>query len=165
MQGDNIVISGGKITGTLKYLSSGQLVTDWGAGYFMALKFSDIDPRLTTVKVGLTPSEGSGLVALDEFAGTIHVEDVYEPVILTREIANIVDTVSELTIADYGVKVETLQDLWNVIGIGQKDLATLYDRNVSVAFAYVVYALVTDDGYAFLTDDGYVLTNSDGGYL
>lgn len=66
MQGDNIVISGGKITGTLKYLSSGQLVTDWGAGYFMALKFSDIDPRLTTVKVGLTPSEGSGLVALDE---------------------------------------------------------------------------------------------------
>lgn len=32
----------------------------------MALKFSNIDSRLTTVKVGLTPSEGSGLVALDE---------------------------------------------------------------------------------------------------
>lgn len=108
--------------------------------------------------------QGQGLVALDEFAGTIHVEDVYEPIILTREIASIVDTVSELTIADYNVKVETLQDLWNVLGIGQKDLATLYDRNVSVQFAYVVYALVTDDGYAFVTDDGYTLTNSDGGY-
>jgi len=108
--------------------------------------------------------QGQGLVALDEFAGTIHVEDVYEPIILTREIASIVDTVSELTIADYNVKVETLQDLWNVLGIGQKDLATLYDQNVSVAFAYVVYALVTDDGYAFVTDDGYTLTNSDGGY-
>ena len=66
MQGDDIEISDGKITGTLKYLSSGQLVTDWGAGYFMALKFSNIDKRLKTVKVGLTPSEGSGLVPLDE---------------------------------------------------------------------------------------------------
>lgn len=66
MQGDDIEIAGGKITGTLKYLAEGQLVTDWGAGYFMALKFSNIDPRIKTVKVGLTPSEGSGLVALDE---------------------------------------------------------------------------------------------------
>lgn len=66
MQGDDIEIAGGKITGTLKYLAEGQLVTDWGAGYFMALKFSDIDPRIKTVKVGLTPSESSGLVALDD---------------------------------------------------------------------------------------------------
>lgn len=111
--------------------------------------------------------QGQGLVALDEFAGTIHVEDVYEPIILTREIASIVDTVSELSIADYNVKVETLQDLWNVLGIGQKDLATLYDRNVSVQFAYVVYALVDDSGeFCVVSDDGnYVLLNSDGGYF
>lgn len=57
-------MSGGKITGTLKYLSSGQLVTDWGAGNFLALKFSDIPATATSVKVGLEPSQGSGLVEL-----------------------------------------------------------------------------------------------------
>ena len=57
-------VANGKITGTLKYLSSGQLVTDWGAGNFMALKFTDIDPDATSVKVGLEPSAGSGLVEI-----------------------------------------------------------------------------------------------------
>lgn len=57
-------MSGSKITGTLKYLSSGQLVTDWGAGNFLALKFSDIPAAATSVKVGLEPSQGSGLVEL-----------------------------------------------------------------------------------------------------
>ena len=110
--------------------------------------------------------QGQGLVALDEFAGTIRIEDTYEPVILTREIASIVDTVSELTIADYNVKIQTLQDLWNIAGLGEKDLATLHDQNVSVQFAYVSYALCSDDGnYALCDDDGnYVLINSDGGY-
>lgn len=60
----NISIVGKNITGTLKYLSSGDLVNAWGAGNFIALKFDDI-PEGTTVKVGLDPSEGSGLVALD----------------------------------------------------------------------------------------------------
>ena len=59
-----ISVSDNAITGTLKYLSSGQLVTDWGAGNFLALKFSGTDPRATSVKVGLAPSEGSGLVEL-----------------------------------------------------------------------------------------------------
>lgn len=57
-----ITVSGGAITGTLKYLSSGQLVTDWGAGNFLALAFTDLDTRAATVKVGLRPSQGSGLV-------------------------------------------------------------------------------------------------------
>lgn len=57
-------VANGRITGTLKHLSSGQLVTDWGAGNFMALKFTDIDPDATSVKVGLEPSQGSGLVEL-----------------------------------------------------------------------------------------------------
>ena len=48
-------------------MSSGQLVTDWGAGYFLSLKFSDLPTGTTSsnVKVGLVPSEGSGLVTLD----------------------------------------------------------------------------------------------------
>lgn len=63
MQTD-LSVGDGAITGTLKYLSEGQLVTDWGAGNFMALKFSDIDSDATSVKVGLEPSAGSGLVEI-----------------------------------------------------------------------------------------------------
>lgn len=57
-----ITVANGAITGTLKYLSTGQLVTDWGAGNFLALAFTDLDTRAATVKVGLRPSQGSGLV-------------------------------------------------------------------------------------------------------
>ena len=57
-------MSGGKITGTLKYLDSGAIVDVWGAGNFMALKFSDVDEAATSVKVGMDPSQSSGLVEL-----------------------------------------------------------------------------------------------------
>lgn len=59
-----VAINGNKITGTLKYLDSGDIANYWGAGNFLALKFADIDPEATSVKVGLDPSEGSGLVEL-----------------------------------------------------------------------------------------------------
>lgn len=54
----------GAITGTLKYLDSGALVDTFGAGNFLALKFSDIPATATSVKVGLNPSEGTGLVEI-----------------------------------------------------------------------------------------------------
>ena len=63
MQSD-VSVKGAKITGTLKYLDEGSLPTTWGAGYFMALKFDDIDENATSVKVGLTPSVSSGLVEI-----------------------------------------------------------------------------------------------------
>ena len=63
MQSD-LSVKSGKITGTLKYLDEGALPTTWGAGYFMALKFEDIDQNATSVKVGLTPSVSSGLVEI-----------------------------------------------------------------------------------------------------
>ena len=109
--------------------------------------------------------QGQGLVAIDEFAGTIHIEDTYEPIVLDKQLATIIDRVVELDISQIDVKIETLQDLWNVTGICERDLAPLYDRGVAVNFAYTVYALITDDGFAFVTDDGYTLTNSDGGYF
>ena len=59
-----VTVGDGTITGTLKYVSTGALATDWGAGNFLALKFSDIDNRATSVKVGLEPSQSSGLVEL-----------------------------------------------------------------------------------------------------
>ena len=61
----NIAVSGNKITGTLKYVDAGALATDWGAGNFLALKFT-VPEGATSCKVGLDPSEGSGLVELDE---------------------------------------------------------------------------------------------------
>lgn len=61
---DDLEVSDGKITGTLKYFDDDPLATDWGAGNFMALKFSDIDENATSVKVGLDPSVSSGLVEI-----------------------------------------------------------------------------------------------------
>lgn len=68
MQDDVSVSESGKaITGTLTKLTSGTLARDWGEGYFIALKFSDFTEGLTyeNVKVGLSPTEGSGLQTLD----------------------------------------------------------------------------------------------------
>lgn len=59
-----VSVSGNKITGTLIKQTSGQIVTDWGQGYFIGLEFTP-DSDATVTKVGLTPSAGSGLVALD----------------------------------------------------------------------------------------------------
>ena len=61
---DNVAVADGKITGTLNELTSGALVDTWGAGHFLALKFTDLDPAATSVKVGLDPSQGSGLVEI-----------------------------------------------------------------------------------------------------
>lgn len=63
MQSD-IHVTNDKITGNLAYISSGALATDWGEGNFIALQFANIDSRATSVRVGLQPSEGSGLVEL-----------------------------------------------------------------------------------------------------
>jgi len=62
-----VTVTAKKITGTLTKLTSGQLVTDWGEGYFIGLAFDDFTEGLTyaDVKVGLQPSEGSGFVTLD----------------------------------------------------------------------------------------------------
>ena len=63
---DGVMVSGGGITGTLKYLDDPTLsiVSDWGAGNFLALKFTDFAANLTSVKVGLDPSQSSGLVEI-----------------------------------------------------------------------------------------------------
>lgn len=60
-----VAVSGSKITGTLLKQTSGQIVTDWGAGYFIGLHFTP-DSDATVTKVGLVPTAGTGLVALDD---------------------------------------------------------------------------------------------------
>lgn len=63
---ENVAIADGAITGTLKYVNSGALARDWGAGNFIALKFTAIDASETDkIRIGLDPSQGSGLVELD----------------------------------------------------------------------------------------------------
>lgn len=78
MQDDVEVSDGGDLTGTLNYLTSGQLVTDWGEGYFLAVGFDDFSTGLTyaNVKVGLHNSAGSGLVTLDsDKDAVVHITD------------------------------------------------------------------------------------------
>ena len=66
LQEDDVVIEDDKIYGTLKYIDSGTLKDVWGPGYFICLKFSDVDESATSVSVGLRPSVSSGMAELDE---------------------------------------------------------------------------------------------------
>ena len=60
-----VSIANNAIAGTLKYLDEGDLVTTWGEGNFLALKFTADDwNAYTSVKVGLEPSVSSGLVEI-----------------------------------------------------------------------------------------------------
>lgn len=61
---EDVIFGHEEVTGTLKYLDSGALVTTWGAGNFLAVQLNNIDPRATSVRVGMDPSEGSGLVEI-----------------------------------------------------------------------------------------------------
>lgn len=71
-----MAVANGAITGKLKKLESGQLVTDWGEGYFMALKFANEDISYSGIMVGLYPSEGVGMLPLDsDMDGVFKVTD------------------------------------------------------------------------------------------
>lgn len=72
----SVAVADGKITGTLHKLTSGQLVTDWGEGYFLALKFTKNNAKASSIKVGLRPSLSSGLVELDaDMDGVFKISD------------------------------------------------------------------------------------------
>ena len=60
----NVTVDPNDIAGTLKYLSEGPIADHWGAGNFMALKFTNIPATATSVKVGMDPSQSSGLVEI-----------------------------------------------------------------------------------------------------
>ena len=55
----------GTIAGTSLWLADGDIADYWGSGNFMALAFSTQDEGVT-IRVGMDPSQGSGLVPLDE---------------------------------------------------------------------------------------------------
>lgn len=71
---ENVKIVGNKITGTLKYVTEGQLAEHWGAGNFLAIDLADEDSTGATYKIGYYPSEGSGFVEFtppDDAAGKV----------------------------------------------------------------------------------------------
>lgn len=63
---ENIVVTNNKATGTLKYFEGWGSGTLADPGYFIALQFSNIPESATSVRVGMNPSTGTGLVELDE---------------------------------------------------------------------------------------------------
>lgn len=75
-----VSFANGKVTGTLKYLDTGAIADYWGAGNFLAFQLADIDENATSVKVGLTPSAGSGLVEIindPDLNGVAKISDKY----------------------------------------------------------------------------------------
>ncbi len=81
----SVAVANGAITGTLTKLTSGQLVTDWGEGYFIALKFTKNNNAATSIKVGLRPSVSSGLVELDaDMDGVFKITDKDSQVFVVR---------------------------------------------------------------------------------
>lgn len=63
--GTDILVGNNAIGGTLKYLTSGSLATEWGNGNFLPITFNASDwTKYTSVKVGLEPSAGAGLQEL-----------------------------------------------------------------------------------------------------
>ena len=64
LQSADTMLSGNTFYGTLKYISSGEPATTWGAGYFLAIDFTGIDLSANKVEVGLVPSAGSGFVTV-----------------------------------------------------------------------------------------------------
>ena len=65
-QGADVAVSGNSIVETLKFIEGGLAASGplAGDGHFLALKFTNIDADATSVKVGLDPSQGTGLVEL-----------------------------------------------------------------------------------------------------
>ena len=59
-----VAVNGDKVTGTLKFIEGGLAESGplAGDGYFLCLKWSEPESGVTSLKVGLVPSEGTGLV-------------------------------------------------------------------------------------------------------
>lgn len=109
IQDADVTVSGTSITGTLKYLNDGGPISGWwGPGNFLALKFSNVDPKATSIKVGLNPSEGSGLV---ELLGDPDMNGVFKITDKTTQKFRVVITDGHLTkTTDYDLSGLTLED-------------------------------------------------------
>ena len=80
---DGVTVTGNRITGTLKYVTSGSLPAVWGAGNFLALDFSEWQG----VKVGLVPTQGAGFVPLDsDKDGAFKIKDTSQKLVVIKKV-------------------------------------------------------------------------------
>lgn len=80
IQGADLAISNGAVTGTSKYLPLGNAITNvWGAGNFLAVAYTAADWSVyDSVLIGLTDSQGSGLIDIkddDTHTASIKITD------------------------------------------------------------------------------------------
>lgn len=79
LQKNDITVTNGKVSGTLKYFDTpGEIVDYWGAGYFFAFKITGEDAHSTKTLLGLEPSMGTGLVDIHgdlDMNGIAKIED------------------------------------------------------------------------------------------
>ena len=104
---EDIVVGTNTISGKLKKLTSGSLPSYWGEGYFLALKFDDVDLTNTTVMVGLNPSVSSGLVALDsDKNGAFKITDKDNQ----KVVVEVIDSAGDVTRVEYDLSGLTLEE-------------------------------------------------------
>lgn len=77
IQGSDVVLIGNNFRGTSKMLTTGDIVTQWGTGNFVAVDFVDLPNEADKIMVGLEPSMGSGFVELtpEDTKSVFKVED------------------------------------------------------------------------------------------
>jgi len=101
----SVAVADNAITGTLHKVTSGALARDWGEGYFMALGFTDNDDGAGEITVGMWPSQGTGLLPLDEdMDGVFKVTDKDAQKFRTQ----VSDGVSNTRVTDYDLSGLTL---------------------------------------------------------
>ena len=64
IQDANMELIGNNFKGTSKWLATGSVASDWGAGNFIAIDFEDLPEEADKIMVGLEPSMGTGMVEL-----------------------------------------------------------------------------------------------------
>lgn len=77
---DGLTVTDGKVTGTLKYLSAANDITNvWGKGNFIPFKLTCADwSKYESVMVGVVPSHGTGMVDIkpdNEHNGIVKIAD------------------------------------------------------------------------------------------
>lgn len=98
-----------EITGTLTKFEGWESGPLAGEGYFLALKFSDLDESATGAKVGLVPSKtGMGLQELDSDMDAVFKIDNKNVQELVIEVH---DDDGNITIEKYGLSGLTLTDI------------------------------------------------------
>lgn len=106
---EDVVVSKNSISGTLKFIEGGLAQNGplAGDGNFLALKFSNIDPKATSVKVGLSPSQGTGLV---ELIGDPDMNGVFKITSNEQKFVVQVTTPEEVETTEYDLSELVLED-------------------------------------------------------